>query len=266
MITIQHRQFPGAKALTITILLLCATACSTVEKTAPPSPFWARIKQAAEFAAKDTTSWLPLAGASTIAIAGLDHKISDAAREHNYLFGSTERANDVSDHLRDICVYSVAITELVRPQRDNGLDWLSEKSQNLSLQAISLGVTSELTGTVKEATERLRPNEGNRRSFPSGHSSAAFAASALDLANIKDNPLLKNYSIPLQAGYTSLAALTAWARVEAGQHYPTDVLVGAGLGNFVAQFFNHAWIHNKTDRMLSVSLQQNKIFFVFHMR
>ncbi|MBD3343874.1 MAG: hypothetical protein GF401_02280 [Chitinivibrionales bacterium] len=29
---------------------------------------------------------------------------------------------------------------------------------------------------------------------------------------------------------------TGWARVEAQKHYPTDVLVGAALGNFCATF------------------------------
>ena len=35
---------------------------------------------------------------------------------------------------------------------------------------------------------------------------------------------------------------TAWARVEANQHYPSDVLVGLGLGHFMGSFFTHAFL------------------------
>ena len=32
----------------------------------------------------------------------------------------------------------------------------------------------------------------------------------------------------------TVAGLTAWARLEAEKHYPTDVLVGAALGHFIS--------------------------------
>lgn len=34
--------------------------------------------------------------------------------------------------------------------------------------------------------------------------------------------------------FDGFAALTAWARVEAGMHYPADVLAGWAVGHFVA--------------------------------
>ena len=39
-----------------------------------------------------------------------------------------------------------------------------------------------------------------------------------------------------------LTAGTAWARVEAGEHYPSDVLVGVALGNFMGAFFTEAFL------------------------
>ena len=35
---------------------------------------------------------------------------------------------------------------------------------------------------------------------------------------------------------------TAWARVEAGEHYPSDVLFGMALGNFFARFATGAFL------------------------
>jgi hypothetical protein len=45
-----------------------------------------------------------------------------------------------------------------------------------------------------------------------------------------------------QLALTALAAGTAWARIEAGQHYPTDVLAGAALGNFIAILIHDAFL------------------------
>jgi membrane-associated phospholipid phosphatase len=46
----------------------------------------------------------------------------------------------------------------------------------------------------------------------------------------------------LQAGLTLLTVSTAWARVEAKQHFPSDVLFGAALGNFIGAFMHEAFL------------------------
>jgi len=38
------------------------------------------------------------------------------------------------------------------------------------------------------------------------------------------------------------ATATAWARVEAGKHYPSDVLAGAALAHFVTVFIHDAFL------------------------
>jgi len=40
-----------------------------------------------------------------------------------------------------------------------------------------------------------------------------------------------------------MASGTAWARVEAGVHYPSDVLAGAALGNFLTAFIHDAFLN-----------------------
>ncbi len=43
-------------------------------------------------------------------------------------------------------------------------------------------------------------------------------------------------------GLGTLTAATAWARVEAHQHYPSDVLAGMALGHFFGAFFTGAFL------------------------
>ena len=64
-------------------------------------------------------------------------------------------------------------------------------------------------------------------SFPSGHTSAAFAVGTV---------LAKRYPKYKWAFY-GLATLVGIARMQKSAHFPSDVLVGAGLGIYAA---NHA--------------------------
>lgn len=105
------------------------------------------------------------------------------------------------------------------------------------------------TGTLKGLTQRRRPWLHNatlsaqerlalareagpdaRRSFPSGHASSAFALAFLAGTIHRDVHGPSSANRVVWGAGVSLAALTACARVAAGQHYPTDVLAGAALG------------------------------------
>ena len=67
------------------------------------------------------------------------------------------------------------------------------------------------------------------RSFPSGHSAAAFAF-ATGIGHVSPAA-----AVPLRA----LAALVAYSRVHTGVHYPADVLAGALMGTATAQLTTH---------------------------
>jgi len=119
---------------------------------------------------------------------------------------------------------------------------------NAAVLLNSLAWTEAATGWLKVAVRRNRPilytagaasvasDRDNRKSFPSGHASLAFAAatSYLVMARRQHLPHRARNAILMYAG----AAGTASMRVAAGKHFPTDVaggaLLGSGIGWLIA--------------------------------
>ena len=82
--------------------------------------------------------------------------------------------------------------------------------------ALTLGATYSL----KYAVNETRPNGGSG-SFPSAHTSISFSA-----AEFMRKRYGWEYGIPAYAA----ASFVAYSRVEAGEHYPHDVIAGAAIG------------------------------------
>jgi membrane-associated phospholipid phosphatase len=73
---------------------------------------------------------------------------------------------------------------------------------------------------LKYAVNRTRPN-GDPRSFPSGHATAAFATATV---------LQEHYGWKLGVPMYAVAAYVGLERVTQQKHWPSDVVVGAALG------------------------------------
>jgi membrane-associated phospholipid phosphatase len=76
------------------------------------------------------------------------------------------------------------------------------------------------TAAIQWATERTRPN-GDPRSLPSGHTSAAFATAAV---------LYGHYGWKLGVPALAAAAYTGTSRITVDAHWLSDVMFGAVLG------------------------------------
>jgi membrane-associated phospholipid phosphatase len=85
----------------------------------------------------------------------------------------------------------------------------------------SIGAAALVANGLKEAFPELRPDGSDRRSFPSGHTSNAFAAAAT-----LDNRQGARVGIPAML----VASFVGVARVQADKHHWYDVVFGAGIG------------------------------------
>lgn len=76
------------------------------------------------------------------------------------------------------------------------------------------------TQALKVAVRRTRPDDSNRVSFPSGHSSNAFAAATV---------IGRHYPKLLVPGY-GVATYIAISRMAANKHHFSDIVFGSGFG------------------------------------
>lgn len=107
------------------------------------------------------------------------------------------------------------------------------------------GIASAISATLKRLSKRRRPDVGiegfkalalnpDAYSFPSGHTSAAFAV-ALSVTGVA--PGLASFLV-------FLACAIAFSRIYLGAHYPLDVGVGAAIGavSGIAARFSLPWL------------------------
>lgn len=117
----------------------------------------------------------------------------------------------------------------------------------LAATAVNLGITTAL----KYSINRPRPfitypditkkSAGGSPSFPSGHTSSAFAtATSLSLAYPKWYIIAPVYT---------WAATVAYSRMDLGVHYPSDVLAGALVGA------GSAWLTHVVNKKLNTGRQ-----------
>ncbi len=85
----------------------------------------------------------------------------------------------------------------------------------------SLGAAFLVTEALKRSIDERRPDGSDRRSFPSGHTSASFAAAAT---------LHQRYGWKIGLPATVMAGFVGVARVQARKHFWHDVVAGAAIG------------------------------------
>ncbi len=232
---------------TVTSIILVMTGCGTLQN----GQKWGhdaiypvdlkRIPDAAYHAFFDLQTLLPLAGALVFTVDHYDQKVSKWAIDHHPVFGSQNAANQASDYLVYGLGAEVLATALATPSGKDSRDWVYNKAKGVGVEAGAELVTAGLTSLLQNATDRTRPN-GEAKSFPSSHTSNAFSSATLANRNLNSIPMPGEVRLPLQIGNLLLATGVGWARVEAGSHYPSDVLVGAALGHFLSAFIYDAFI------------------------
>lgn len=101
-----------------------------------------------------------------------------------------------------------------------------DQTKNLTLAII---ITDFITFKLKNSIHKTRPNESDVQSFPSAHTSFAFANATVVYEEFKDSSPMLAYS-----GY-GFATATGILRTMNNAHFISDVLVGAGIGILVSE-------------------------------
>jgi hypothetical protein len=204
----------------------------TLGKSMTFRPGWSRIGNTSATALRDPNVWAPLVAAVALQAGDLDTEISDRLREDTPLFGSSENARDASDDLRSLSEIAYLSTAVLAPGPAETGDWLGTKSLLVGSQWLMSEGLGAFTTSLQGYTAREKPNQKNDNSLPSYHVATTTFNTRLADLNTAYLPLGETPRKALSVGYHSLAGLTAWARVEGGEHYPSDVLVGYALGYF----------------------------------
>jgi len=235
--------------------LLLLSGCATLEngrgwgEDATLRPGWGHLLRSFKAAASSPGTWGPLSGAVLFQVTDWDDEFSDWASRKTPVFGSTEDADEWSTDLANTCQGLYYVSTLAVPSGAQPGPWTLNKLKGLAVGYAATESVSVATGTLKEATDRDRPNSANRNSFPSGHSSRAAAFATLTARNTDLLLTPGRKSTFFKAGIYSLSAVTAWARVEAKMHYPSDVLAGAALGHFLSLFIHDGFMGLKAESL-----------------
>src|SRR5580765_989727 len=164
--------------LLLALLPIFFCRCSSVavrKEGGASSRFWptaARWQEASMNALRDPTTWGPAAGAAVVAAGGWDPKISHWATTRTPVFGSINRAKSASDDLRSLSDLAMLGTSMAVPGGDH--PWRS-RLERLIVEETGVFMASSVTNLMKRSLSRERPDLSDNRSFPSGHSTRAFA-------------------------------------------------------------------------------------------
>lgn len=229
------------------ILAFSVTGCATVnqgrgwgEDAIYPVDL-ERVSRAAYRALLDPQTLIPAVGAIVFATTGYDRKVSNWANKHHPIFGNKDVARDASNFLLIPLPIEVIGTALATPNGQDSKERAVSKLKGLAVEGAAVLLADGVSWGLQKAINRTRP-DGGSGSLPSVHASTAFSLSTLSNRNLESLPLSDEVRIPLQIGNVLLATSIAWARVEAGEHFPSDVLAGAALGNFFSAFIHDAFL------------------------
>lgn len=215
---------------------------------------WERVGRAARQAALSPRTWAPLLGALALRVGDADHKLQSWAAEHTPLFGSQASADARSDDFKRLANGLWIASALWPREAEPPGDWLADRAQVLLVQGSARLVTSKVVGELKEETARMRPNGAGPTSFPSDHATRVALYTTFTRDNVQRLGWSERSVGQVSLGLDALTGATAWARIEADQHYPSDVLAGMALGHFMGAFFNAAFLPAQAAGSVQVQL------------
>ena len=226
----------------------CAIGCGTLPngrgwgQDPTLTPGWNRIGRAAWDAAVSPATWGPAAGALAFQVGSADRNLARWAMVRTPLYGSQRNAAHASDFLGSALSAAYVGTAMATPSGDKPGEWALSKAKGFAVGYGAVEITSQLTSLLKDKTARTRPDGADSQSFPSNHAMKAGVYGALASRNLEVISLPEDMMSASQIFLGTLTAGVSWARLEAGSHYPSDVLAGVAMGHFIGTFINDAFL------------------------
>ncbi len=221
------------------------------------APGWEQVGRAAWNAAAAPETWLPIAGALVLQAGHADENVAAWAARRTPVYGSQRNADRMSDNLKHASEALWIVSALATPSGDEFGEWSLNKVRGFGVQIGSGILLRPTVGSLKSATDRTRPNGGGE-SFPSAHAAATAHYATMTVMNVEALELSPATSTVTQVGLAALTVATAWARVEANQHYPSDVLAGMALGHFFGAFFTDAFMGGDDPQAVHILLEPSR--------
>lgn len=211
-----------------------------------------KVKDAAISAVKEPATWVSALGAILVSADNMDHKISEWASRETPVFGSQSSAKEASDYLKTVTsrIYLASIVAMPVGVKD--------KLKIIAVESLALAPTRTTGAFLKKTVKRWRPNGNNTESFPSGHTISAYGYANMASKNFDSLRIEDSTRLIMQIGTKSIAFATGWARVEAKKHYPSDILAGIAISNFLTSFVHDSFMGLDTNMNIGVELSKNQ--------
>jgi len=259
------RHYRAARPVVLSLLLLTTLAgCGTLPngrgwgEGATLFPGWERMEKAAYNLLVSPLTWGPAVGAAVLQIDGWDRHLSNWAAEKTPVFGSRTNAENFSDYLLFSAGAAYGTTALATPSGEPGGAWVTNKIKGFIVGGAAVGISAAGVDVLNTPVRRERPDSVGRDSFPSGHATLATSFATLAGKNLATMGLPGGAETTAGVGLGVIAAGTAWARVEAKRHYPSDVLAGIALGHFISGFVNDAFLGSGNARDFTPEAELSK--------
>lgn len=222
------------------------------------APGWERLGRAALNAARAPETWAPAAGALAFQIGHADPNVASWASKNTPVYGSQENAESTSNRLLHAAGGLWVASGLAAPSGDTFEEWAVNKVQGFAVEGGTGIVTRGVVGYLKNATDRTRPNGVARGSFPSAHATGTALYCTQTSKNLDAFGWFDGTLTAARISLGAITAATAWARVEANQHYPSDVLGGIAIGHFLGAFLTDAFLGLDNPRQVMLLFEPSR--------
>jgi hypothetical protein len=251
-------------SLIVVVLFGFSPGCGTLAgdrgwgQDATLAPGWDRVGRAAWNAAIAPETWVPAAGALALGINHADQDVQEWAATKTPVFRSQANANKMSDVLWSASSAVWLASGVAAPSGADSDVWIANKAKGLGLETGAGIALRSFVGHRKNTMNRTSPNGADQDGYLSVHAAgsafyATLASRHVDAFDWPDGAVMAS-----RAGLGALTAATAWARVEADQHYPADVLKSIALGHFFGAFVTDAFLGQDNPRQAMVLFEPSK--------